>query len=57
MAKRNTVETVSRIFQDIKDDNIPSGEKVMIFESDFRHVLPVVLKATRAETVDTSLIR
>lgn len=57
MAKRNTDEPVYRIFRDIKDDNIPSGEKVMNFGGDFRHVLPVVLKATRAETVDTNLIR
>ncbi|XP_019257632.1 PREDICTED: ATP-dependent DNA helicase PIF1-like [Nicotiana attenuata] len=57
MAKRQTIETVDRSFRDIMDVNVPFGGKVMVFGGDFRQVLPVVPKSTRAETVNASLVK
>ncbi|KAH0685774.1 hypothetical protein KY285_016331 [Solanum tuberosum] len=57
MAKRHTIETVYRSFRDIMDKDAPFGGKIMVFGGDFRQVLPVVPKSTRAETVDASLVR
>ncbi|KAG5612475.1 hypothetical protein H5410_023756 [Solanum commersonii] len=39
------------------DKDIPFGGKILVFEGDFRQVLHVVPKSTRAETVDASLVR
>ncbi|KAG5598969.1 hypothetical protein H5410_030339 [Solanum commersonii] len=39
------------------DKDAPFGGKVMVFGGDFRQVLPVVPKSTRAETLDASLVR
>ncbi|XP_055814572.1 uncharacterized protein LOC129884274 [Solanum dulcamara] len=52
MAKTHTIETVDRSFRDIMDNSIPFGGKIMAFGGDFRQVLLVVPKSTRAETVD-----
>ncbi|KAH0693612.1 hypothetical protein KY285_020709 [Solanum tuberosum] len=57
MAKRHTIETVDRSFRDIMDKDAPFGGKIMVFGGDFRQVLPVVPKSTRAETIDASLVR
>ncbi|XP_047258774.1 uncharacterized protein LOC124890973, partial [Capsicum annuum] len=57
MASRRTIETVDRSFIDILDINEPFDGKIMVFESDFRQVLPVIPKSTRAETVNASLIK
>ena len=39
------------------DKNVSFGGKVMVFGGDFRQVLLVVPKSTRAETVDASWVR
>ncbi|XP_060170805.1 uncharacterized protein LOC132601756 [Lycium barbarum] len=57
IAKRQTIETVDRSFRDIMDIDKPFGGKVMVFGGDFRQVLPVVPKSTRAETVNASLVK
>ncbi|KAG5615400.1 hypothetical protein H5410_015224 [Solanum commersonii] len=57
MAKRHTIETVDRSFRDIMDSDIPFGGKVMVFGGDFRQVLSIVPKSTRAKKVDASLVR
>ncbi|KAG5611405.1 hypothetical protein H5410_022686 [Solanum commersonii] len=57
MAKRHIIETVDRSFRDIMDNNAPFSGKVMIFGGDFRQVLSVVPKSTRAKTVNASLVR
>ncbi|XP_016498555.1 ATP-dependent DNA helicase PIF1-like [Nicotiana tabacum] len=57
MAKRQTIETVDRSFRDIMDNDEPFGGKVMVFGGDFRQVLPVVPKSTRAETINASLVK
>nr|XP_016480259.1 PREDICTED: ATP-dependent DNA helicase PIF3-like [Nicotiana tabacum] len=57
MARCQTIETVDSSFRYIKDIDEPFGGKVMVFGGDFRQVLPVVPKATRAETVNASLVK
>ncbi|XP_009591858.1 uncharacterized protein [Nicotiana tomentosiformis] len=57
MAKRQTIKTVDGSFHDIMDVNVPFGGKVMVFGGDFRQVLSVVPKSTRAETVNASLVK
>ncbi|XP_015054925.1 uncharacterized protein LOC107001362 [Solanum pennellii] len=57
IAKCQTIETVDRSFRDIKDIDKPFGVKVMVFGGDFRQVLPVVPKSTRAEIVNASLVK
>ena len=39
------------------DIDKPFGGKVMVFGGDFRQVLPVVPKSTRAEIVNASLVK
>nr|KAJ0223153.1 hypothetical protein LSAT_V11C200065140 [Lactuca sativa] len=55
MAKRQAVEAVDRTMQDITDEKLPFGGKIMVMGGDFRQVLPVVRRGTRAQIVDSSL--
>lgn len=55
MTKRQAAEALDRTMQDITDCNLPFGGKVMVFGGDFRQVLPVVRRGTRAQIVDSSL--
>ncbi|XP_042757993.2 uncharacterized protein LOC111895117 [Lactuca sativa] len=55
MAKRQAVEAVDRTMQDIIDEKLPFGGKIMVMGGDFRQVLPVVRRGTRAQIVDSSL--
>ena len=48
MTKRQAVETLDRSLQDIMDCSLPFGGKVVVFGGDFRQVLPVVTRGTRA---------
>ncbi|KAK9273825.1 hypothetical protein L1049_018636 [Liquidambar formosana] len=57
MAKRFAVETLDRSLKDIMNCQESFGGKVIVFGGDFRQVLPVVPKGTRAETVSASLVR
>jgi hypothetical protein len=58
MTKRQGVEALDRSMRDIMDrQDIPFGGKTVIFGGDFRQVLPVVRKGTRAQIVDASLTR
>ncbi|KAL4567974.1 hypothetical protein LXL04_023572 [Taraxacum kok-saghyz] len=55
MAKRQAVEALDRTMQDITDTNLLFGGKIMVMGGDFRQVLPVVKRGTRAQIVDSSL--
>jgi hypothetical protein len=48
MTKRQCIETLDRSLQDIMECALPFGGKVMVFGGDFRQVLPVVTRGTRA---------
>ena len=51
MAHRQAVEAVDRSIQDITKLNLPFGGKIMILGGDFRQVLPVVRRGTRAQII------
>ncbi|XP_051220370.1 uncharacterized protein [Lolium perenne] len=57
MTKRQTVETLDRSLQDIMGSDLPFGGKVVVFGGDFRQVLPVVTRGTRAQITDATLQR
>uniref|UniRef100_A0A453PUU1 ATP-dependent DNA helicase n=1 Tax=Aegilops tauschii subsp. strangulata TaxID=200361 RepID=A0A453PUU1_AEGTS len=58
MTKRQTVEALDKSMRDITDrPDLPFGGKTIVFGGDFRQVLPVVRKGTRAQIVDASLRR
>ncbi|KAL4568478.1 hypothetical protein LXL04_024091 [Taraxacum kok-saghyz] len=51
MAHRQAVEAVDRSIQDITKLNLPFGGKIMILGGDFRQVLPVLRRGTRAQII------
>ncbi|XP_022019988.1 ATP-dependent DNA helicase PIF1-like [Helianthus annuus] len=55
MAKRQAIEAVDRTLQDIIGVTLPFGGKIMVMGGDFRQVLPVIKRGTRAQIVDSSL--
>jgi hypothetical protein len=58
MTKRQAVEALDKSMRDIMDKpQLPFGGKTVVFGGDFRQVLPVVRKGSRAQIVDTSLRR
>ncbi|KAL6896782.1 hypothetical protein ACP4OV_007354 [Aristida adscensionis] len=57
MTKRQVIETLDRSLQDIMDCTLPFGGKVMVFGGDFRQVLPVVIRGTKAQITDATLQR
>jgi hypothetical protein len=57
MTKRQSVETLDRSLQDIMGCEIPFGRKVMVFGGDFRQVLPVVPRGTRAQITYATLFK
>ena len=57
MIRRQAVETLDRSLQDIMDCSKPFGGKVMVFGGDFRQVLLVVPRGTRAQITDATLQR
>ena len=57
MTQRQAVETLDRSLQDIIECDLPFGGKVIVFGGDFRQVLSVVPRGTRAQICDTTLFR
>ena len=57
MTKHKCVETLDRSLRDIMECALPFGGKVMVFGGDFRQVLPVVPRGTRAQVTDATLQR
>ena len=58
MTKRQAVEALDKSLRDIMDrPELPFGGKIVVFGGDFRQVLPVVRKGSRAQIVDASLRR
>ncbi|XP_076940459.1 uncharacterized protein LOC143609646 [Bidens hawaiensis] len=55
MAKRQAIEAVDQTLQDIIGVRLPFGGKIMVMGDDFRQVLPVIKRGTRAQIVDFSL--
>ena len=57
MTHRYAFEALDRTLQDVMQNTKVFGGKVMLFGSDFRQVLPVVRKGSRADIVDATLCR
>jgi hypothetical protein len=57
MTKMKSIEMLDRSLQDIMGCKVPFGGKVMVFGGDFRQVLPVVPRGTRAQIIDATLLR
>ncbi|XP_022014585.1 uncharacterized protein LOC110914074 [Helianthus annuus] len=55
MAKRQAIEAVGCTLQDIIGVSLPFGGKIMVMGSDFRQVLSVITRGTRAQIVDSGL--
>jgi hypothetical protein len=56
MMKRQGVEALDNNLHDIMDrTNLPFGGDTMVFGGDFRQVLPVVQRVSRAQVVGASL--
>ena len=58
MTKRQVVEALDKSLRDIMDrPELPFGGKTVVFGGDFRQVIPVVQKGSRAQIVDASVRR
>ncbi|XP_028093744.1 ATP-dependent DNA helicase PIF2-like [Camellia sinensis] len=57
MTNRYAFEALNRTLIDITGVDYPFGGKIMMFGGDFRQVLPVVPKGTKAETIAASLVK
>jgi hypothetical protein len=57
ITKRQSIETLDRSLQDIMGCELPFGGKVMVFGGDFRQVLTIVPRGTRAQIMDVTLLR
>ncbi|TVU14363.1 hypothetical protein EJB05_37826, partial [Eragrostis curvula] len=57
MTKRQSIECLDRSLQDIMGCNEPFGGKIMVFGGDFRQVLPMVPRGTRAQITNATLQR
>jgi hypothetical protein len=57
MTKKQFVEMLDISLQDIMGCEVPFGGKVMVFGGNFRQVMPVVPRGTRAQITDATLLR
>lgn len=57
MAPRYALEVVDRTLQDIMENDIPFGNKVIVMEGDFRQLLPVNPHGTCSKTVSLCINR
>lgn len=57
MANKMSIEAVNRTMQDIRSNNLLFGGVVFLFAGDFRQILPVVTKGTRADEINACLKR
>ncbi|XP_062203849.1 uncharacterized protein LOC133906087 [Phragmites australis] len=58
MTKRQAIEALDKSLRDIMEKpDLPFGGKTIVFGGDFRQVLPVVRKGTRAQIINATLHR
>ena len=56
MTKRQAIEALDNSLCDIVDRlELPFGEKTVVFGGDFRQVLPVIRRGSRAQIVGASM--
>ncbi|XP_050878223.1 ATP-dependent DNA helicase RRM3-like [Lathyrus oleraceus] len=57
MTNKNCLEVLDRSSQDICSNSAPFGGKVLIMGGDFRQVLPVVRKGTKAQMISACIVQ
>ncbi|XP_050111764.1 ATP-dependent DNA helicase PIF1-like [Malus sylvestris] len=57
MMHHHAFEALNRTFRDLIDVDLPFGGKIMIFRGDFRQVLLVIQKGTKAKLIQASVIK
>lgn len=57
MAKKQTIEALDTMLQDITEVSMLFGGKVVVLGGDFRQVLPVIPRGTKEDCMNASLIR
>jgi hypothetical protein len=57
MAPRAALEAVDSLLQDVMQNALPFGGKIMVLGGDFRQVLPVVERGTRGQIVEACIKR
>lgn len=57
MAHRHAFEALDRTLRDLTNADAPFRGKIMILGGDFRQVLPVFPRGTRAQTSDSGIVR
>ena len=55
MAPRYALEIMDRLLQEIMQNNLPFGGKIVVFGGDFRQLLLVLQGGTRSETINISI--
>ncbi|XP_075497638.1 uncharacterized protein LOC142537814 [Primulina tabacum] len=56
MDRRDFIEKFNEMLQDIMDSNLLFGGKIVVFGGDFRQALPVILKSTKEDIIDSSIV-
>lgn len=57
MAHKHLIEALDRTLRDIMDNSVIFGGKIVLMGGDFRQILPVIPKGSRADTVKAILKR
>ncbi|XP_035213833.1 uncharacterized protein LOC118187673 [Stegodyphus dumicola] len=57
MLNKTSVEALDRTMRDLRNKNSPMGGCTILFSGDFRQILPVVTRGTRADEINASLKR
>ncbi|GBP55934.1 ATP-dependent DNA helicase PIF1 [Eumeta japonica] len=55
MTKCHDIVVVDRLLQDIMKNKLPFGGKTLLFEGDFRQILPVVVNGSRNDIIKASI--
>ncbi|XP_065650489.1 ATP-dependent DNA helicase pif1-like [Hydra vulgaris] len=55
MIPKHALNAIDRLLKDVCNNNFPFGGKVILFESDFRQILPVVKRGQPAEIVESCI--
>lgn len=57
MSHKASVEALDRTMRDLRNRNCPMGGCTVLFSGDFRQILPVIARGTRADEVNAILKR
>ncbi|XP_075483737.1 uncharacterized protein LOC142523889 [Primulina tabacum] len=56
MSRSDVIEKFNEMLQDIMDSNLLFGGKIVVFGGDFRQTLPVILKSTKENIIDSLIV-